>query len=286
MKPANTIRNLVIFSLIALLIGWIGVWLDGQIPDQEEEETLGMALWLIAPLIVVILLRTFFGDGWKDAGLKPNFTGNLHWYVIAFLIFPVVTGISLSLGAALGWMEFSGFDARGYVSVFGTLFVVNFVKNIFEESVWRGYLAAKLIRLNLSDFSIYLIVGLVWGLWHLPYYMEFLPEEAMYTVLPVSRIGFSAIAIGNMVIWAVMFTELFRLTGSVWVVVLLHAVEDAVINHLIIDGYVIISAGKEILISPICGIIPTAFYLLIGLGLRQQRIQRQKTQTSDLQTLG
>lgn len=286
MKPANTIRNLVIFSLIALLIGWIGVWLDGQIPDQEEEETLGMALWLIAPLIVVILLRTFFGDGWKDAGLKPNFTGNLHWYVIAFLIFPVVTGISLSLGAALGWMEFSGFDARGYVSVFGTLFVVNFVKNIFEESVWRGYLAAKLIRLNLSDLSIYLIVGLVWGLWHLPYYMEFLPEEAMYTVLPVSRIGFSAIAIGNMVIWAVMFTELFRLTGSVWVVVLLHAVEDAVINHLIIDGYVIISAGKEILISPICGIIPTAFYLLIGLGLRQQRIQRQKTQTSDLQTLG
>ncbi|HSI76722.1 MAG TPA: CPBP family intramembrane glutamic endopeptidase [Lunatimonas sp.] len=286
MKPANTIRNLVIFSLIALLIGWIGVWLDGQIPDQEEEETLGMALWLIAPLIVVILLRTFFGDGWKDAGLKPNFTGNLHWYVIAFLIFPVVTGISLSLGAALGWMEFSGFDARGYVSVFGTLFVVNFVKNIFEESVWRGYLAAKLIRLNLSDLSIYLIMGLVWGLWHLPYYMEFLPEEAMYTVLPVSRIGFSAIAIGNMVIWAVMFTELFRLTGSVWVVVLLHAVEDAVINHLIIDGYVIISAGKEILISPICGIIPTAFYLLIGLGLRQQRIQRQKTQTSDLQTLG
>ncbi|WP_158859379.1 CPBP family intramembrane glutamic endopeptidase [Lunatibacter salilacus] len=281
MKPYIPIRNLVIFSLVALAIGWIGVWLDSQIPDQEEEETLGMALWLTAPLIVVILLRTFFGDGWKDAGLKPNFTGNLHWYAIAFLIFPVVTIISLSLGAASGWMDFSGFDSGSYLSVFVSLFVVNIVKNIFEESVWRGYLTAKLIRLNLSDLSIYLIAGLVWGLWHLPYYMEFLPEEAMYTVLPVSRLWFAVIAIGNMVVWTIMFTELFRLTGSVWVVVLLHAVEDAVINHLIIDGYVVISAGKEILISPICGIIPTVIYLLIGLLLRQQRIQQQKTQSSD-----
>ena len=277
MKTYITIRNLVIFSLVALAIGWIGVWLDGRIPDQEEEETLGMALWLIAPLIVVILLRTFFGDGWKDAGLKPNFSGNLHWYVVAFLIFPVVTIISMSLGAALGWVDFSGFDTVGYLSVFGTLFLVNIVKNIFEESVWRGYLTAKLIRLNLSDLTIYLIAGLVWGLWHLPYYLEFLPEEAMYTVLPVSRIWFAVIAIGNMVVWTVMFTELFRLTGSVWVVVLLHAVEDAVINHLVIDGYVVISAGKEILISPICGIIPTAIYLLIGLALRQQRIKNQRT---------
>ena len=277
MNTHITIRNLVIFSLVALAIGWIGVWLDGRIPDQEEEETLGMALWLIAPLIVAILLRTFFGDGWKDAGLKPNFSGNLHWYVVAFLIFPVVTIISMFLGAALGWVDFSGFDTVGYRSVFGTLFLVNIVKNIFEESVWRGYLTAKLIRLNLSDLTIYLIAGLVWGLWHLPYYLEFLPEEAMYTVLPVSRIWFAVIAIGNMVVWTVMFTELFRLTGSVWVVVLLHAVEDAVINHLVIDGYVVISAGKEILISPICGIIPTAIYLLIGLALRQQRIKNQRT---------
>lgn len=284
MKSTNTIRNLAIFSIIAFAIGWIGVWLDGLLPDQEEEETLGMGIWLVSPLIVVIILRTFLGDGWKDAGLRPNFSGNLHWYAIAFLIFPLVALISLSLGATLGWMDFSGFDAGSYLSVFGTLFIVNIVKNIFEESVWRGYLTAKLIALNISDLSIYLIAGLVWGLWHLPYYMEFLPEEAMYTVLPVSRIAFSVIAIGNMVVWTVMFTELFRLTGSVWVVVLLHAVEDAVINHLIIDGYVVISAGKEILISPICGIIPTAIYLLIGLVLRQQRIQKQKTQSIDLET--
>jgi membrane protease YdiL (CAAX protease family) len=283
-RHVNTIRNLVIFTIIALAIGWIGVWLDGRLPDQEEEETLGMALWLIAPLIVVILLRTFFGDGWRDAGLRPNFSGNLNWYAIAFLIFPVVTIISMSMGAALGWVDFSGFDAGSYLSLFGTLFVINILKNIFEESVWRGYLTAKLIRLNLSDLSIYLIAGLVWGLWHLPYYLEFLPEEAIYTVLPVSRIWFAVIAIGSMLVWTIMFTELFRLTGSVWVVVLLHAVEDAVINHLIIDGFVVISAGKEILISPICGIIPTAIYLLIGLMLRQKRIEKQRTQSTDLKS--
>jgi membrane protease YdiL (CAAX protease family) len=285
MNPNKTIRNLIVFCFVALTIGWLGVWLDGRLPDQEEEETLGMAIWLVVPLIVVILLRSFFGDGWKDAGLKPNFSGNLLWYGIAFLIFPVISILSLSIGAVTGWMDFSGFDINSYLSVFASLFVVNIFKNVFEESVWRGYLTVKLIRLRLSDLSIYLIAGLVWGLWHLPYYLEFLPEEAMYTVLPVPRIWFAVIAIGNMVVWTVMFTELFRLTGSVWVVVLLHAVEDAVINHLIIDGYVVISAGKEMLISPICGIIPASIYLLIGLMLRQQRIQKQKTQSIDLETL-
>jgi len=54
--------------------------------------------------------------------------------------------------------------------------------------------------------------------------------------------------------------------------VLLHAVEDAVINPLVIDGHISITSGMEIFISPICGIIPTALYLMIGLWLRGRRI--------------
>lgn len=268
-KPA--IRNLIIFIVVALSIGWLGVWVDRTIPDQPEEETLGMAIWLVIPLLVVIVLRTFMGDGWKDAGLKPNISGNIKWYLISFLIFPLVTAVTLSAGYLLGWIDFSNFDIQTFASVFVNLLGINILKNIFEESVWRGYLTAKLVKLGLQDFAIYLVAGLVWGLWHAPYYLVFLPESMINTVLPVGRIGFTAVAVFNMLAWTVMFTELFRLTNSIWPVILLHAVEDALINHLVIDGYISISDSVKIIISPICGIIPTILYLGVGLWLRSKR---------------
>ncbi|WP_194778105.1 CPBP family intramembrane glutamic endopeptidase [Pararhodonellum marinum] len=268
------IRNLIIFCTVALLIGWIGVLVDHALPEQEGEESLGMAIWLIFPLITVIILRSFMGDGWKDAGLLPKFKSNGFWYAVALLTYPLVTGVSLLLGYGLGWMDISSFEIKPYFNIFLSLLLVNIVKNIFEESVWRGYLTVKLLQFKLSDLQLYLIIGLVWGLWHAPYYLVFLPEESMMAVLPVDRVSFMILAVINMVIWTVMFTELYRLTLSIWPVILMHAMEDALINHLVIDGYVQISAGAQIWISPICGIIPNLLYLLIGLWLRQKRISQ------------
>lgn len=268
------IRNLIIFCAVALLIGWIGVALDNVLPEQEGEESLGMAVWLIFPLLTVIVLRSFMGDGWKDSGLLPKFKSNSLWYAISLLIYPVVTGITLLLGYGFGWMDFTSFEVIPYINIFFSLLWVNIIKNIFEESVWRGYLTVKLLQFKLSDLQLYLIIGLVWGLWHAPYYMVFLPEEDIQSVLSVGRITFAGIAVISMVVWTVMFTELYRLTLSIWPVILMHAMEDALINHLVIDGYIQLTAGTEIWISPICGIIPNLFYLLIGLWLRQKRISQ------------
>jgi uncharacterized membrane protein HdeD (DUF308 family) len=79
-----------------------------------------------------------------------------------------------------------------------------------------------------------------------------------------------------------MFTELFRVTKSVWPCVLLHMVEDSLINHLVISGYITIAAGKEILISPVNGIITSALYLAVGLGIRAYRIRSCRLQTDQV----
>lgn len=274
MKRSKHIRNLVIFTLVAILSGWLGVYIDTIIPSQPDEETLGMGIWLVLPLLAVIILRTFAGDGWRDAALKPRFKSNAAWYGVAFFIFPIVTTLTLLIGRLFGWVDFSNLNVTLFIPVFFNLLVLGFIKNIFEESVWRGYLTAKLIQLKLGDFSLYLIVGIIWSFWHLPYYMVFLPEATITAVLPVSPLAFFFIGLLTMTIWTVMFTELFRLTNSIWPLVLLHAVEDALINPLVIDGYIHISHGKEFFISPITGIIPTALYLLVGLWLRNRRIKR------------
>ncbi len=73
-----------------------------------------------------------------------------------------------------------------------------------------------------------------------------------------------------------MFVELYRITKSIWPVVILHMIEDSLINHLVIDGYITISSGKEILISPIIGIIASILYVIVGLLLRKNRIIKEK----------
>ena len=272
----KTIRNIIIFSVVTITCGWFGVFVDKLAEQQPEGESLGMGIWLVFPLLTVILLRFFAGDGWKDLGLKPNFKGNLKWYTIAVLIYPLVTAVVLLLGKIFGWTDFANFRTDVYLTGFVATLLPNFIKNIFEESVWRGYLTTKLLKEKVKDIWLYLIVGGIWGAWHLPYYLRFLPETDMYQILPVGRFAFALVAIVSMICWTVMFVEIFRLTKSIWSVVILHMVEDSVINHLVIDGHIAIVAGKEFLISPIAGIITSTLYLGVGLFLRQKRIKNEQ----------
>ncbi len=271
----KTVRNIIIFIIIALASGWIGLLIDNFLEPQPQGETLGMGLWLVLPLLSTILLRAFMGGGWKDIGFKPNLRGNLKWYFVSIIIFPIVTALILVIGKISNWISFSNFNTTIFISGFISILAINFIKNIFEEFVWRGYLTTKLLKLKIKDFWLYIIVGGVWGIWHLPYYLFFLSESDIFQILPVSRIIFSLVAIVSMICWSVMFVELYRITKSIWSVVILHAVEDSLINHLVIDGHIIIASGKEILISPIAGIITTIFYLTVGLLLRKRRIEKE-----------
>jgi len=269
------IRNIIIFAFVAFACGWLGLLVDKLIVSQSAEESLGTAIWLVLPLLATILLRFFAGDGWKDLGLNLNLKGNAKWYIISLLIYPLVTAVALVLGKLLGWIDFLNFRTEVFLYGFIIALLPNLVKNFFEESVWRGYLTAKLLKTKTKDIWLYLIVGGIWGVWHLPYYLFFLPQADMYLVLPVGRFAFALIAIVSMTCWTVMFVELYRLTKSIWSVTLLHTIEDSLINHLIIDGHITIMAGKEIFVSPITGIITSILYLSIGILLRQSRITKE-----------
>jgi hypothetical protein len=269
-------RNVCIFILVSLTCGWFGLFVDKLINSPPNGETLGMGIWLVLPLLTTIFLRLFAGDGWKDVGIKPNFKGNVKWYFISLFIYPFVTAVILLFGKILGWINFSNFRPNAYFAGFTGFLIMEFIKNVFEESVWRGYLTAKLLKTKIKDIWLYLIVGGIWGLWHLPYYLFFLPYSDMYQVLPVGRFVFAFVAVISMICWTVMYVEIYRLTKTIWPVVLLHMMEDSIINHLVIDGHINIVSGKEIWVSPICGIITSIIYIGVGLLIRYYRINKEK----------
>jgi len=268
---AKGTRNLLIFIIAVIGSGWLGLIVDSLLQDQPEGNTLGMGLWLVLPLLTVVVLRTWVGEGWRGAGLSLNLKRGWQWYLVALLIYPVVTGIILLVGGVSGLISLDNLDVNALLSVFFSLLLAQLIKNIFEEFVWRGYLTAKLIKKGLNDWNIYWIAGLIWGVWHVPYYLFFLPEDMMYSILPVNKILFALLAILSMIAWSVMFVELYRVTNSIWPGVLMHAVEDSLLNPLVIDGYITITSGKEIWISPICGVLTSLLYIAVGLLIRAVR---------------
>jgi hypothetical protein len=219
----------------------------------------------------------FAGDGWKDFGIKPNFKGNAAWYVVALLVYPVTTACILIVGSGLGLITFPNpsLGALGLMFlVFASALLPKFIKNFFEEAAWRGYLAPKVYSLGLNDYAGHLIVGFVWGAWHIPYYLFYLDRSVLQGFTTLNMATYIPLAIVVMISWALVYGELRLLTNSIWPAVLMHAVEDALLFTLVIDRHIQILPGRDWLISPMNGLVSVVLFLAIGIGLRQLRIRK------------
>ena len=287
MNNSNKIKqNVIIFTISITICGWIGYFID-KLTGQDYYEnigtvtgkdgSLGLLIWLVSPFICTIILRTFREDGWKNTGFSLNFKNNKKFYLISFLIYPVVTLTVLLLGLITQSIKFSSVNIgiAAYTGVLIIQIASQFIKNIFEESVWRSYLTNQLLKLKLSDLKIYLLVGIIWWIWHLPYILIFLSENEIKNTLPVDRLTFFLIGTVVVTCWTIMYTEIFRITKSMWPAVIMHTMEDAVINPLLLLGIVSVEKSQALLFSLSVGIIPTILYLIIGLSIRKWRKQQR-----------
>ena len=269
---ARPVRNLAVFTAVVLASGWLGRGLDLAM-GAPAGETLGMLLWLVAPAVTALLLRAFAGDGWRDAGFRLS--GRARFYAAALLIFPAVAILTILIGVALGLTSVASLSAAALLSIAQSVAagaLPQFVKNIFEESAWRGYLAPKVYQgLGLNGYGGHLLVGLIWGAWHIPYYLFFLDRSTLdlFTTMPLTV--WIPWSIGVMVVWAIVYGELYLLTRSIWPAVLMHMAEDAFLNPLLIEGHVTIARGADWLVSPVNGLVSVALFAAVGWVLRRRR---------------
>ena len=269
----KTLRNVILFSLVAISCGWIGVGGNQLLGEPSNLESLGSGIFIASPIVCMILLRLLGGDGWKDFPIKPCFKQNTRWYIFAIAVYPVVVGITMFVGKLLGWVDVSKFSVAAYFPVFATAFLPVFIKNILEETAFRGYLTVKMEQLTKNEWVIYVVVAFVCQIWHLPYNLIFLDDAYQATFFPYSKVLFVFVSFVVIAVWTIMYTEIFFLSRSLLLVVLMHSMKDT-LNPLISEGFTVISPDKTLLVSPLFGLIPTLIYLVIGLYLR--RIRKSK----------
>jgi hypothetical protein len=269
----TTIRNLAIFTVVVLASGWIGRGVD-LLMGNTGYDTLGLLLWIATPLSCSMLLRAFAGAGWRDFGIKPNFKGNSVWYLFAILVYPVVTALILIIGGGSGLITFPNLTLNTLGLMLGAFAVglpFQLIKDFFEEGAWRGFLAPKIYSLRLNDFVAHTLVGLIWGAFHIPYYLFFLDPAVLQQFTTLDLAIYIPLTFVVFIAWAFVYGEIRMLTNSVWPAILMHAIEDAFLFSLFTGQLIQLVPGTDWLISPMNGLINVLFFVMLGIGLRQLR---------------
>ena len=229
-RPSSVVQRhqLAAYFGLTFAISW-AIWLGLILGSLHIQTVMGTVLNVVAiagPSIAALVLATMLGRG-ELRRLLAGFSISrlsVRWTVVA-LVLPlamVVAAIAVSVAAF-------GAPSPGVSFGLAGVLLAKFVRVLFlggpvgEELGWRGFALPRLQqRRNALDASI--LLGLVWGLWHLPLYFVLGTGQS-----ELLRAGTSpAFAIGGFLGWtiglSVLFTWLFNQTGgSLIVVILFHA---------------------------------------------------------------
>jgi membrane protease YdiL (CAAX protease family) len=196
-------HRLIAFFVLACVLTW---WIY---PLLKFSPLLGF-FGLFGPALAAIIMAAVT-EG--KSGVKALLTRvvlwrvGLPWYVVA-LGLPTV----LSLSTAGLYFLFGGSELVQIVAL-SPIELVLFVLVVGEELGWRGY-ALPLLLEERSPVTASLILGVLWGLWHLPTFL--VPGTPQYG-LPLTAFVLLTVEYSILITWLFMHTR-----GSVLLATLFH----------------------------------------------------------------
>jgi len=172
----KTKRMLITFFVLAFVISWI-IWLPPLLfPARADQLDFLVLIGVYGPFLAGIITTLIYnGRVGLWSWLKSVFKWRIpfRWYLIGgvlinFLFVALHIGLYLLLGGSL-------FPASGDIPWYG--YLVIFPVSVFlgfpfgsgmgEEAGWRGFALPKLLE-RFSPVTASIILGAIWGLWHIP----------------------------------------------------------------------------------------------------------------------
>jgi membrane protease YdiL (CAAX protease family) len=274
-KLADT-NKAAIFAVLVLCLS-VGAALVIRFLELPQGPLM-FTIWSFTPTVaalIMLLVVTRDGyskEGWKSLGLHRLGLG--VWW-IAF-------GVTLLITVAASAVVWATPLASFVVPEGGIInpiinFLIQFVILVLwfalgEEIGMRGYLQPRLM--SLGRMRALLLVGLVWGTWHMPLY---------YFVAKLFPVGnvllFLPLFYGTIVAASSLFGYLRIYTGSIWPASIAHSVHNAAWGVLgaltltsspvLVNLYLVGDYGILILVGVVIGAIWVGYYLRRGMNEAQ-----------------
>lgn len=270
-------REVVLFVALAYGSAWalwfalnphIGRLLTAAETPEELSARSLVALGMFAPLLAAVLMRLFVSKDGLRGSLGP--VRVWRYYGVAVLVPMILVSLTIALDVALGvgvftwggkvplWLEYLALALNGLT--LGAFFAFG------EEYGWRGYLLPRL--LPLGEVKAAVLVGLIWGPWHIPLIVGGLNYPGVNPLLAI------AVFIPAAVVMSLVFTRVFVLAGgSVLVVAVLHGSLNSFSDRLMATKHLsgdplIVSAGGLVGFAVFAVAILMVYSRFSGAGLR------------------
>jgi uncharacterized protein len=147
-----------------------------------------------------------------------------RWYVVALLTAPfsiMAALLALSLVSPEYLPRIFTTGDRPALLLMGI--AVGLTAGIFEELGWTGFAIPTLLRLRYGVLSTGLVVGVLWGVWHLPVNFWASGVTAGEISLAVfAPLWLLTILVGSLVAYRVLMVWVHERTGSLLVAMLMH----------------------------------------------------------------
>jgi len=288
-RRENTVRIFVDFLkrhavltyfVLTLLISWggllliigVGGFLGTEAAPAERMPLLILGM-LLGPSIAGLLLT---GLVHGRLGFRELLSRLRHWrvaagwYMIAILTAPGLVAAALLLLSRLSPAYIPGIvtsSDKGALLISGL--VAGILVGIFEELGWTGFAIPRL-RLRHGVLATGLIVGLVWGLWHMPLFLA--SARTSQSVPPVIKLA--VLLFTFLPAFRVLMVWVYDRTGSLLVAMLMHVGQTATTMIFMISAADIPTVVSHMAYPAALWLIVAAIALANG-GLSRQQLARR-----------
>jgi uncharacterized protein len=228
--------SMTVIGVTYYLVSWL-FWRAPSTPFTNGIKWWWPLILMWIPGTLSFLFRIISREGFRDVGWKPG--KPVYWLIaisfpllmatLTYLVGDVIGKVSIDPNSLHGpmfvdqfgilpsaWPSFTPVSLFARLSIkFGVVaslgMIPEFIFALGEELGWRGYLQTRLVQSRLP--FPYLLCGLVWALWHLPWLMSSDRMEMLLFTVCVTLFG----------IW---IGWLRMRSGSIWVAVMAHAAHN------------------------------------------------------------
>lgn len=266
--------NLAVFAAVVVGIGWVGVAIDQasgaatgtSSATSTSGSTNGQGLWILVPALAALALYYLRPDAGGPLGLTIRFEHRARWFTYATLSFPAVIALTVLVGIALGLSTLHLDPLPGKPTLLSS-FVAGLgfltIKNVAEEFIFRGYGTRTARAAGLRGVTPHVLVGLVWGLWHMPLYLIWTPASDRHMVTTLGWLWFLPMFFVGVLLLAIVLGEMRVRTGSIWPGVVLHTVGGAIAIALLANGHLTFNGHADALV----GIGPSSVASMLIFGI-------------------
>ena len=269
-------RKVVLFCALTYALTWLW-WIFRFLPHLQPNGSinrsaigpLDVQVGMFGPLLAAVILRLIDKDGFRGSlGLKRPW----KVYALAYLIPTMLGIIAISFNHLVGWSRFNWAGESLLELVPGQILITLLASltALGEEYGWRGYLLPLLLPLGNTKAT--LIVGLIWGGWHLPLLVTGLTYPGQPALLSIAVFLLSTVLISFLFTWFYRFSG-----GSVAIAALVHGALNA-LSELSSPQH--IPTGSPLIVNPFgltTGIVVFLAVMLMSILMKRERTEKSFT---------